>query len=125
MLQNAWSTRQSIPLAGQSVNPGEGRVVLLSFCLLWESVHRNARCVGMVFAAYFIWPSATQYCEPTFFLCFRFSFHLHFTHLAGTIKVKSRMAPLLCVPSCDVIELTDRASRVRRKLGSNTCLFLA
>ena len=40
-------------------------------------------------------------------------------------KVKSRMSPLQCVPSCDVIELADRTSRVRRKLGSNTCLFLA
>ena len=59
---NARSTRQSIPLAGQSVNPGEGRP-FFSFCFLWESVHRNARCVGMVFAAYFIWPSATQCCD--------------------------------------------------------------
>ena len=30
------------------MNPGEGSPFLFSFCLLWESVHRNARCVGMV-----------------------------------------------------------------------------
>ena len=55
-------------------------------------MHRNARYVEMVFAAYFIWPSATQYCEPTFFL---------FLDLASPSislvlesDVKSRMAPL-------------------------------
>ena len=40
-------------------------------------------------------------------------------------KVKSRMTPSQSVPSCDVIELADRAIRVRHKLGSKTCLFLA
>ena len=40
-------------------------------------------------------------------------------------EVKSRMRPSYCVPSCDVTKLADRASRVRRRLGSNTCLFLA
>ena len=52
------------------VNPGEGRPYLFLFCLLLESVNRNARCAGMVSAAYFIWPTATQYCVPTFFSCF-------------------------------------------------------
>ena len=49
-------------------------------------MHRNARCVGMVYAAYFIWPSATQYCEPTFFFCFKISFPFHFTCLAVKSK---------------------------------------
>ena len=70
MLQNGRNRKQSILLAGQSVNPGEGRPFLFSLCLLQENVHRNARCVAMVYAAYFIWLSATQYCEPTFFFCF-------------------------------------------------------
>ena len=36
------------------VNPGEGRRYLFLFCLLLESVNRNARCAGTVSAAYFI-----------------------------------------------------------------------
>ena len=36
------------------VNPGEGRPYLFLFCLLLESVNRNARYAGMVSAAYFI-----------------------------------------------------------------------
>ena len=52
------------------VNPGEGHPFLFLFCLLLESVNRNARCAGMVSALYFIWPTAAQYCVPTFFSCF-------------------------------------------------------
>ena len=36
------------------VNPGESRPYLFLFCLFLESVNRNARCAGMVSAAYFI-----------------------------------------------------------------------
>ena len=54
---------------------------------------------------------------------FRFSFTS--ISLVLQSEVNSRMAPLQCVPGCDVIELADRANRARHKLGSNTCPFLA
>ena len=94
MLQNARSRRQSIPLAGQSVhvNPGEGRPFLFSFSLFWESVHKNARCIGLGFAADFIWPSGTQYCVPSFF-CF-LDLASPSISLVLQSEVKSRMAPL-------------------------------
>ena len=125
MIQNAQSTRQSVSFPGQSVhvNRGEGRPFLFSFCLLLESVNRNPGA-GMVFAAYIIWPTATQYCAPTFFLLF---LDLASPSISLVLQpdVKSRMRPSYCVPSCDVTKLADRTSRVRRKLGSNTRLFLA
>ena len=104
------------------VNPGEGRPYLFLFCLLLESVNRNARCAGMVSAAYFIWPTATQYCVPTFFFLF-LDLASPSISLVLQPEVKSRMWPSYGVPNCDVTKLADRASRVRRKLGSNTCLF--
>ena len=36
------------------VNPSEGRPYLFLFCLILESVNRNARCAGMVSSASFI-----------------------------------------------------------------------
>ena len=73
------------------VNPGEGHPFLFSFCLFWESVHKNVRCAGMVVAAYLILPSATQYCVPTFFLLF---LDLAFSSISLVLQpeVKSRMS---------------------------------
>ena len=92
MLQNARSPRQSIPLAGQSVIPGEGRPFLFSFCLVCESVHRNARCVGMVFASYFIGrlqPSTVSQISSSVLDLASPSISL-----VLQLEVKSRMAPL-------------------------------
>ena len=102
---------------------GEGRPFLFLFCLLLESMNRNP-CAGMVFATYIIWPTATQYCVPTFFLLF-LDLASPSISLVLQPEVKSRMRPSYCAPSCDVTKLADRASRVHRKLGSNTHLFLA
>ena len=79
---------------------------------------------GMVSAAYFIWSTAAQYCVPTFFLLV-LDLASPSISLVLQPEVKSRIRPSYCVPSCDVTKLADLKSRVRRKLGSNACLFLA
>ena len=87
-------------------------------------MHRNARCVGIVFAAYFTGRLQHSTVNQLSSSVFRFSFPLHFTCLA--VKSKEQNGTfVMCTPSCDVIEPADSASRVLCELGSNTCLFLA
>ena len=108
---------------GRSVCVSWRRSFIFVFVLpLWESMYRNVRCVRMLLQLTL--SGCLQHSTVSLLSSvFRFSFPS--ISLVLQSEVKSRMAPLKCVPSCDVIELADRKSRVRLKLGSNTCLFLA
>ena len=74
------------------LNPGEGRPFLFSFCLLRESVHRNARCAVMATLFGCLQHSTVYHVSSS---VSRFSFPLHFTCLAVRSK-EQNSAFLMC-----------------------------
>ena len=74
------------------MNPGEGRPLLFSFCLLWESVHKNARCAGMVLQLTLL--GRLQYSTVNQLSSSILDLAFPSISLVLQLEVKSRMAPL-------------------------------